>query len=172
MVMLFLLLKLLNIALISFLIIPIYFSTAVYFSLDRSLMLVGLNVFGFDALRLNISLEEKGIIVLLNGKEAKHPKKKIRVSKFFSKLLLFEIKDIKLAMQYGSQEIFDTALNAQSIKIVLNAVKGKFPFAEFKVFTEWQREVLNFGLRLDMAANILSLFDSGDNSLFKDIVKV
>lgn len=170
MVMLFLLLKLLSVALISFLIIPIYFSTAVYFSLDRSLMLVGLNVFGFNALRLNIALEEKGISVLMNGKETKSTKK-IDISKLLAKITIFKISDIKLAMQYGAQEINDTAMNVQTIKIALAVIKGKYPFSEYKVFTDWKREVLNVGLRLDMSVNILNLLDSGSNEIFTDLAK-
>jgi hypothetical protein len=148
--MLFLLLKLLSLALVALLVLPVKISAAVYLSLDRKLALVGVNVFGVTVARISAALSAEGLAVTINGKKPKKTYKMLNLSKYKNKISAIKLTDLKFALQLGGEDAVQTALIVQSARNIFNAVEATVPSSDLHVFADWENEVFNAGLRIDL----------------------
>jgi len=173
--MLVLLIKLLMISLIALLVVPIGFSVAIYFSLERELLLVGIKIFGANILRLNLINKDNEFELTVNGKNPKSDKElnvtkaklksreKNKRAKKNKKLIVkivmktIEFYEIECALQFGTNDTSSTAIIVGAIKSMFFPLKFKCDQANLQVFTDWEKEVANLGARIDMSLTLLKL---------------
>lgn len=149
--MLFLLIKLLMIAIIALLLVPIRFSVAAYFSLDREMVLIVLRIFGINALRFNVQSKNDEWITTINGKPSKKVDKRSLRHKLIRPLIKsVDLRHIECAVQFGTDDAKTTALLSGAIKGLFLPLKAKCESANIYVFNDWENEVGNLAARLDV----------------------
>ncbi|HKL94526.1 MAG TPA: DUF2953 domain-containing protein [Clostridia bacterium] len=155
--MLFLLLKLVMIAIVALLLMPIGLSVALYFSLERKLLLLSVRIFGFNAVRLNLQIREETMGVKLNGKPTRFiDKRKLR--KIIEPVIkAIDLLKVDCALQFGTEDAKSTAVAIGTIKGMFLPLKTKCDDANLYVFTDWEKEVGNLGARIDLGITPLKI---------------